>query len=139
MAPETMVLLVCCGEDSVSVKSGLESSHYTVDIAGSASECLRYVEEKAPDLILLDVVLPDMDGFALRARLKTTGAKDVPVIFLAKLDMEMTKRVGILTADDFVAKPVNVPELILRIQKAMMMRCYRKPSRQNTGGRRRTG
>jgi putative two-component system response regulator len=143
MGAKTTILLVADNEDLlVSIKCGIESNDisYLVDCARNASECLRYVEKKRPDLILLDIMLPDMDGFALREKLKLTDAKDVPVIYLsAKCDYDMTRKVGILTADDFIVKPINPPELLLRIQKALIWRCYRnrKATRPIMGGKRR--
>jgi len=134
MAAKTTILLVDGSENLLlSIKDGLESydSTYVVDYVKDASECLKYVEEKRPDLILLSIMLPDMDGFTLREKLKTTEAKDVPVIYVtAKYEEEMTGKVGMLTADDFIAKPINIPELILRIQKVLLWRCYRRPKKQ---------
>ncbi|MFH0862893.1 MAG: response regulator [Candidatus Altiarchaeota archaeon] len=127
MPVKTTVLFVGDEDLHRSVKEGLESLDYSVDFAGSASECLRYVEEKRPDLVLLDVMLPDMDGFALMERLKLTGAKGVPVVYMTdKPSMAMTRKVGILTAEDFIVKPINIAELILRIQKTRIWRCYVK-------------
>ncbi|MFH1055704.1 MAG: response regulator [Candidatus Altiarchaeota archaeon] len=143
MAVKTTVLLVDDNEDLlVSIKDGLESydSAYVVDCVKDASECLKYVEQKNPDLVLLNIMLPDMDGFTLRAKLKMTDAKDVPVIYLtAKYDIDMTRKIGMLTADDFIVKPINMHELILRIQKVLMWRCYRngKTPRPHMGGKRR--
>jgi len=129
MAVKTTILLVDDNEDLLlSIKDSMESYDrtYAVDYAKDASECLKYVEQKKPDLILLDIMLPDMDGFTLRAKLKMTDAKDVPVIYLtAKYDDDMTRKVSMLTADDFIATPINIPELILRIQKILIWRCYR--------------
>ena len=144
MAVKTTILLVDDNEDLlVSIKDSMESydSTYVVDCAKDASECLKYVEQKKPDLILLSIMLPDMDGFTLRAKLKMTDAKDVPVIYLtAKFDYDMTRKVGMLSADDFIVKPINIPELILRIQKILIWRCYRnrKERRPRTAEKRRT-
>ena len=129
MAVKSTILIVDDNEDLlVSIKDSMESydSAYAVDCAKDASECLKYVEQKKPDLILLDIMLPRMDGFTLRERLKLTDARDVPVIYLtAKYDYDMTRKMGMLTADDFILKPINIPELLLRIQKILIWRCYR--------------
>ncbi|VVB53583.1 Regulator of RpoS [uncultured archaeon] len=130
MAVKTTILIVDDDEEVLSsVKGGMESYDrgYAVDCVKNASECLKYVMQKKPNLILLDIALPDMDGFALRAKLKMTEASDVPVIYVtAKYDYEMTKKMGMLTADDFMAKPINIPELLLRVQKIMVWSCYRR-------------
>ncbi len=134
-------ILIVGGDEALnmSVKAHLEScgGEYAVDCVKDASGCLNYLREKKPDLILLDTELPDADGFAIRARLKATDAKDVPVIYLAgKPGYDMARKTAMLAADDFIVKPVNPPELILRIQKILAYRCYRKKRR---GGRARTG
>lgn len=134
MAVKTTILMVDDNEDLLlSTKDSMESydGTYVVDCAKDASECLKYVEQKKPDLILLDIMLPDMDGFTLREKLKRTDAKDVPVIYLsAKYDYDMTRKIGMLTADDFIVKPINIPELLLRIQKVRIWRCYHRSKKQ---------
>jgi DNA-binding response OmpR family regulator len=134
MAALTTILLVDDDEDILPfVQEGMLSydRKYVVDRVRDASECLGYIGQNLPDLILMNVKLPDMDGFALRDKLKMTDAKDVPVIYLtAEYDMGMTRKVGMLSADDFIAKPISLPELILRIQKAMMWGCFGR-SRRN--------
>jgi DNA-binding response OmpR family regulator len=124
-------ILLVDGDEGLlrSVKEGLEAhdASYAVDCAKDASECMRCVGEKRPDLILLGVALPGLDGFALRAKLKATDAKDVPVIYMtAEYEIGMTRRIGMLTADDLIRKPISIPELILRMQKILMMGCYRR-------------
>jgi DNA-binding response OmpR family regulator len=134
MTVKTTILVVDEEGTSLSVKEGLESydSAYVVDKVEDGPQCLEYVKEMVPDLILLSITLNDMGGFALREKLKTTAAKDVPVIYLvAKYDFDLTKKVGMFSADDFITKPINMPELLLRIQKIMVWRCYRKRNTQN--------
>jgi DNA-binding response OmpR family regulator len=133
MAIKATILLVVGGEDLLmSIRDCLESNDisFVVECAKDASECLKYVERKNPDLILIDLTLADMDGFTLRATLKRTDAKDVPVIYLSeKFDIGMTRKVGMLTADDFILKPIDMPELFLRIQELMVWHCYRRTPR----------
>jgi|WetSurMetagenome_2_1015567.scaffolds.fasta_scaffold493151_1 DNA-binding response OmpR family regulator len=140
MAVMSTILLVDGCEDVAKIREGLESCDgaYAVDCARDASECERYLGQTRPDLILLAVTLPDMDGFALRAKLKLTDARDIPVIYLAdKCDFETTRTTGMLTADDFIVKPINVHELLLRIRKALTWRCLRTRGvrRPRRGGR----
>jgi len=67
----------------------------------------------------------------LRDQIKKTGAKHTPVIYLTpKYTPELTKQMGMLTADDFIKKPPNTPELILRIQKIMIWQCYKPKKRK---------
>ncbi|MBU0762542.1 MAG: response regulator [Candidatus Altiarchaeota archaeon] len=130
MPVKTTILLVDCNEDTLlSIKDGLESydRSYEVDWVKDASECLNYVRQKKPDLFLINIMLPEMDGFTLMEKLKMTDAKNAAFIYMtAKYDYDMIKKVNMLTADDFIAHPINIPELILRIQKIIIWRCYRK-------------
>lgn len=113
------------------VRSTLESAGFSqVDIVRSAEEALGYVAESAgakrrPQLFLLDVMMPGMDGFALLARLREIPEHaTTPAIFLTARD-EPIDRVGGLSlgADDYVAKPFLPQELVLRIA-AVLRRCY---------------
>jgi DNA-binding response OmpR family regulator len=118
----TEILLVDDDEDILySLKEGIESydSSFTVYCAKNAKECMDYVAKNTPGLILLDIMLPDMDGFTLRAKLKRTAAKDVPVIYLSAKNDEQTRKIGHVTAQDFIAKPVEIPEIVLRVRKIL--------------------
>ena len=134
MASKKTILIVDKDEDIVMLMKdalGSYDSSYAIDFVPDAAECLGYIAENEPDVILLNIDLPDMDGFTLRQKLKITDTKDVPVIFLVDgYDPDMTKKVGMLSADDFMAKPVNIYELILRIQKVMVWRCYGRRKKQ---------
>lgn len=88
---------------------------YQVTVAGSGSEALEAASGFAPDLVVLDVMLPDIDGFEVCRRLRT--ARDfVPVIFLSARDSEDDRVTGFVRGgDDYVTKPFSLEELTLRI------------------------
>lgn len=96
-----------------------------VSIARSGEEALRAVEAHAFDLVVLDVMMPGIDGFQLLARLRALPATaDVPALFLTAKDEPFDRVNGLtLGADDYVVKPFLPQELILRIA-AILRRCY---------------
>lgn len=104
-----------------------------VQVAANAAEALAFVEAaskgacgKTPcDLFVLDVMMPDMDGFQLLARLRSMPAtENVPALFLSAKDEPFDRVNGLsLGADDYVVKPFLPQELILRIA-AILRRCY---------------
>lgn len=96
------------------VRERLEREGLAVRSAASGEEALAAVEAAAPDLLLLDVGLPGIDGFELLRRLRARGL-DVPVIILTARGDEIDRVVGLeLGADDYVVKPFSVRELAAR-------------------------
>jgi two-component system OmpR family response regulator len=82
--------------------------------AGSAREVRRTLLTFSPDLIILDVMLPDVDGFALARELRADG-HDVPIIFLTARDDTSDKLAGLALGDDYVTKPFSLAELVARV------------------------
>lgn len=98
----------------------------TVLTAASAGEAAVQAEQEKPDLALLDVMLPDGDGFALMRRLR--AFTDIPIIFLTAKDEAADKLAGLgLGADDYIPKPFLPQELLLRIY-AVLRRTYKDAS-----------
>ena len=114
-------------EDEYAVARGiqyaLQQEGYEVALARSGEEGLEFATNQAPDLVVLDVRLPGMDGFETLRRLRAVGSK-APVLFLTARDDEFDKVVGLeLGADDYVTKPFALRELMSRI-KALLRRAY---------------
>lgn len=119
-------LLVVDDEDSLLDLLGdaLRFAGYDVTTARSGFEALRLAADHDPALILLDVNLPDLDGFEVCQRLRRDGA-DVPVIFLTARDDPSDLRAGFTRGgDDYVTKPFSLEELNYRIQ-AVLRRTHR--------------
>lgn len=92
--------------------------------AASAREGVAAAKEEKPDLAILDVMLPDGDGFSLMRQMRTFT--DVPIIFLTAKDEATDKLAGLgLGADDYIVKPFLPQELLLRVH-AVLRRCYRE-------------
>ncbi|HET7676686.1 MAG TPA: response regulator transcription factor [Candidatus Limnocylindrales bacterium] len=114
-------------EDEFAVARGvqyaLQQEGYSVTVARSGEEGLEVGTTQAPDLVILDVRLPGMDGFEVLRRLRAAGSK-APVLFLTARDDEVDKVIGLeLGADDYLTKPFSLRELMSRI-KALLRRAY---------------
>jgi len=94
---------------------------YQVDVAVRGGEALEICRKQLPDLIVLDIMLPDMDGYAVCEHLRTTTrTSHIPIIFLTQKDERSDKIAGLeLGADDYITKPFDIEELKLRIQSAI--------------------
>ncbi len=102
---------------------GLQSEGFDVVLAATGQTALELADNCAPDLIILDVRLPDISGFDVCRRLRTTGKRQ-PIIMLTARDEEMDKVLGLeLGADDYMVKPHSLRELISRI-RALLRRAY---------------
>ncbi len=98
----------------------LRKAHYDVLIAADGQEALRLARECKPDLLLLDLMIPEVDGLDVCRELRKTSA--VPVIMITARGEEVDRVVGLeLGADDYVTKPFSVRELMARI-KAVLRR-----------------
>jgi CheY-like chemotaxis protein len=103
---------------------------YQLAFAGTGPEALAQAAVLRPDVILLDVMMPGMDGFDVCRRLRTTPAlADVPVILVTALDDRDSRLRGIAAgADDFVTKPFDRAELRLRVRAITQLNRYRRLS-----------
>ena len=94
--------------------------------AGTVQTGLSFAMQEKPDLAILDVMLPDGDGFSLMKKLRTFT--NIPIIFLTAKDEAADKLAGLgLGADDYVVKPFLPQELLLRVH-AVLRRCYKADS-----------
>lgn len=100
------------------VRANLESTGYKVLTAADGAEAVALVEQELPDLVILDLMLPKMDGYAVCRRIREFSA--VPVIMLtarsAQVDLVHGFEVG---ADDYLTKPFSVTELLMRVQAVL--------------------
>jgi len=105
----------------LSLKDEFESEGYTVYQAEDGEEGLDFAKQHAPDLILLDIMLPVLDGYEVCKRLRMAG-DTTPIIMLTVKDQEIDKVLGLeLGADDYVTKPFSLRELMARV-KAILRR-----------------
>jgi two-component system OmpR family response regulator len=119
-------ILVVDDEEHITelLSMGLTFNGFEVERVGTGRAALAAVESHRPDLIVLDVMLPDLDGFEVARRLRQAegAGTRVPVIFLTALDATRDKIEGLrLGSDDYVTKPFSIEELIERV-KAVLRR-----------------
>lgn len=120
MTTPTARILVVDDEPQIRrfLRLGLTAAGYRVDEAGSVAEAEKLAAAIDPDLIVLDLGLPDRDGKVLIADLRRRS--DVPVIVLSARDIEAEKIAALdLGADDYVAKPFGIGELLARVRAAL--------------------
>jgi two-component system OmpR family response regulator len=106
------------------VAMGLGYNGFDVERAGSGREALAALDRQRADLVVLDVMMPDLDGFEVARRLRQAegAATRVPIIFLTAKDTTQDKVAGLrLGGDDYVTKPFSIEELIERV-KAVLRR-----------------
>lgn len=102
------------------IKFGLEKEGYEVSVAHDGEEALKLFKEDEPDLIVLDLMLPEVDGFEVCRRIRKSS--DVPIVMLTARGDDIDKILGLeLGADDYVTKPFNPRELVARV-KAILRR-----------------
>jgi PleD family two-component response regulator len=112
-----------------------ESEGYGVVLAGRGEDALDICRRELPTVIVLDIMLPDMDGYdvcrKLRSNLRTSH---IPIIFLTQKDQRSDKIRGLeLGADDYITKPFDVEELNLRVRNAMTRASYESLTNPTTG------
>jgi two-component system OmpR family response regulator len=99
--------------------AALRLAGYDVATAGSGRQALRVAGEYHPDLLVLDVMLPDLDGYEVARRLRAAG-ESVPVLFLTARDATADKILGLTVGgDDYVTKPFSLEEVALRIRAVL--------------------
>jgi len=118
MAAMAARVLVVDDEDNITflLDAALRHFGFEVRVASDGRGALKEVEQFAPDVMLLDVMLPDLDGFEVVRRLRLDGVQ-VPVLFLTARDAVDDKVRGLtLGGDDYVTKPFSLEEVVARIQ-----------------------
>lgn len=117
------ILVVDDNEDMVfSIIDGLKSvsSEYTFVKAYGGKEALAKLKKEQVDIVLLDIMMPDMDGWAVVAKMKKNPALEpIPLIFLTAKTDDLSKGMGFLTVDEYVTKPFNIADLNNRIKKLL--------------------
>ena len=117
----TRRILVVDDEDNLRTMlvAALKFEGFDVAQVSNGREALRALKEARPDLIILDVMMPELDGFATLKRMREAGDR-TPVIFLTAKDTSADAVAGLgLGADDYLAKPFALEELVARVEAVM--------------------
>jgi len=98
----------------------LELSGYQVIKAVDGKDCLNKLCEVIPDLVLLDIMMPEMSGWDVAARIKENPEwSDIPIVFLTAKGDTMSKGMGSLAAEDYITKPFDIKDLGARVEKIL--------------------
>src|SRR5512135_3695956 len=128
-------ILVIEDDDIVArtIERCLRGGEFRVRLASSGVEGLRAARREVPDLVILDVIMPGMDGYAVCREMRADPQLgDVPILFLTAKTKDEDKIAGFTVgADDYLGKPFNVDELILRI-RAILRRTRRVEQEEAT-------
>ncbi|WP_436839448.1 response regulator transcription factor [Microbispora hainanensis] len=100
------------------LSASLRYAGFEVITASSGRDAVQIAGKMRPDLIVLDVMLPDLDGFAVSDRLHAAGRR-IPVLFLTARDANEDKIIGLGSGDDYVTKPFSLEELLARIRAVL--------------------
>jgi putative two-component system response regulator len=125
--PRARVLVVEDTAINIDVLLDALSGQCEMMVAVDGMSALRLVEQTVPDLILLDIMMPDIDGFEVCRRLKARAAtRDVPILFLTSMNDEASERLGLeLGAVDFIAKPFNPALVQARVRNHLDLKRHR--------------
>jgi putative two-component system response regulator len=112
------ILVVDDAPENLMVMESILSEDYSLKLFNDSSEALEYAFANPPDLILLDIMMPKIDGFEICRRLKANPKlSDVPVIFItSKTDIEDEERGFSVGASDFIHKPISAPIVTARVK-----------------------
>ncbi|HML39682.1 MAG TPA: response regulator transcription factor [Bellilinea sp.] len=112
------------------IKVNLESEGYEVNVAKDGEEALELVSARVPDLIILDVAMPRLDGFTTCERIRQFS--DVPIIMLTARGEEQDRVRGLnVGADDYVLKPFSATELVARVRAVLRRSKHAEPGLHN--------
>lgn len=133
MRSEEAHILVVDDEPEIlrAVRAGLRAQGYEVETASSGEEALRMATTAVPDLVIIDLMMPDMDGLEVCRRLRAWS--DVPILVLSARSQERQKVIALdMGADDYLTKPFGMDELTARIRAALRRSGRAKPAEAPT-------
>src|SRR3989304_325956 len=123
------------GDISNMLKIYFTAQGYEVIVAAKGNDALERTRKQLPSVIVLDIMLPDIDGYEVCTRLrKTLRTSHVPIIFLTQKDERSDRIAGLeLGADDYITKPFDIEELRLRVEGAMRRAKHENLTNPTTG------
>lgn len=117
---------ILIAEDDTNIRQGLEQTlareGYTLITAENGKVALEKYQQQKPDFIILDIMMPELDGYTVCREIRKTN-EQIPIIFLSAKDEEIDRVIGLeLGADDYISKPFGIHEIRARI-KTIARRC----------------
>ncbi|HEY9666923.1 MAG TPA: response regulator transcription factor, partial [Coleofasciculaceae cyanobacterium] len=130
-----MKILLVEDDESIAnvLTEALTTHHYTVEAAVDGQTALQLAQSFHYDLLLLDIILPDLDGISLCRQLRSEGSQ-MPILLLSALDSSADRVMGLEAgADDYLVKPYDLSELMARIQALLRRSSSTLPTVLNWG------
>jgi signal transduction histidine kinase len=123
-SPPDRILVVDDSPDNVFlIQTILEEEGYAINTADNGPSALAQIEQSAPDLVLLDVMMPGMDGFEVTQRIRqNTKLPFIPILLITAYDQPSVAQGLDMGADDFIRKPVEVDELLARVRSLLRLK-----------------
>ncbi len=114
------------------IKINLSKENFEVETFERVKQFFNFIQQNIPDLIILDIMLPEVDGYEICKKLKTDlRLKNIPIIFLSAKSEEVDKVLGLeLGAEDYIVKPFSVRELIARVKVVLRREMNAESSKQ---------
>lgn len=124
---------ILIAEDDLNIRQGLEKAlsreGYTIIVAENGLVALEKYQTEQPDFIILDIMMPELDGYTVCRDIRKHN-EHIPIVFLSAKDEEIDRVVGLeLGADDYISKPFGIHEVRARI-KTIARRCLRETNEQ---------
>lgn len=121
---QALILLVDDTPDNLTLMSELLADHYRIKVANNGAKGLRIAAESQPDLILLDIMMPEMDGYEVCRRLKADPlTAEIPLIFLTAKSEQADEQKGFdLGAVDYITKPISPPIVLARVRAQLQLK-----------------
>jgi putative two-component system response regulator len=121
------ILVVDDMPENLRVMTGLLKDRYKVQVATSGERALKLVAENPPDLVLLDIMMPGMDGYEVCRRLVADPkTSDIPIIFLTGRTQVEDEQMGFeLGAADYITKPASPPIVLARVRIQLLLKAAR--------------
>ena len=125
---KSSILIVEDQKENIDLLRNILGREYQIRIAKAGGEAIRSVKAKQPDLILMDVGLPDMNGFEVLERIQEAqGKREIPVIFITAATREQDEKIGLeLGAVDYIFKPYRPAIILNRVRNQLELSKYRK-------------
>ena len=139
MEARPTILVVDDAEDNLAIIESILENDYSLKLFSDSKVALDYAFASPPDLILLDILMPNIDGFEFCRRLKANPKlMDIPVIFITSKNEDEYEEQGFAVgASDFIHKPINAPILIARVKTHLKIKLvidYLKNENSNLQG-----
>ncbi len=128
MSPSFSILIVDDEPRNIQLLGSLlEKNNYDTEFAMNGKECLEWLTVKSFDLVLLDIMMPEMDGYEVCKKIKSDlASRHIPIIFLtAKSETDDLVKAFEAGCSDFITKPFKSPELLVRIKKELEIKTLR--------------